>query len=229
MCFILSYNKKTLQDTYRHKGLRRLLIADLRRKGIRDEAVLAAIGAVPRHFFLDKAFEELAYTDQALPIAVEQTISQPFTVAYQSILLQIKKTDRVLEIGSGSGYQACVLAALGARVFTIERQKELYLRLKSFLPHFFAEYKHLIEPFYGDGYLGLPQYAPFDKILVTAAAEAAPTALCEQLAVGGSLVIPIGDANDVQVMCRITRISDSEYHKETFDTFRFVPMLKGKT
>lgn len=211
-----------MTDSYRHKGLRKRLVELLRKRGIADEAVLTAIGAVPRHFFLDKAFEEHAYEDKPFPIGNQQTISQPFTVAYQSALLAVRPRDRALEIGTGSGYQAAVLAAMGARVFTVERQEDLHLRAKALLEKMgFAN----VRCFFRDGTKGLPEFAPFDKILVTAGAPAVPEALKNQLAVGGILVIPVGE--EVQYMYRITRLTDLEYREEMLDAFRFVPFLEG--
>ncbi|MCB0551937.1 MAG: protein-L-isoaspartate(D-aspartate) O-methyltransferase [Phaeodactylibacter sp.] len=211
-----------MKDTYRHKGLRKQLINELRRKGINDEQVLAAMDALPRHFFLDKAFEEWAYEDKPFPIGHDQTISQPFTVAYQTLLLQIKKRDKVLEVGTGSGYQAGLLALLGARVYTVERQEGLFQKAKLLL-------KELklgnIRCYLRDGYKGLPEFAPFDKIIVTAGASEVPEPLLEQLAIGGILVIPVGDP--VQHMHRITRLSESNYQDESLGAFRFVPFLKG--
>lgn len=211
-----------MNDTYRHKGLRKRLVEDLRKRGIRDEAVLAAMMAVPRHFFLDKAFEEHAYEDKPFPIGNEQTISQPYTVAYQSSLLSVKAGDRILEIGTGSGYQAAILAALGARVYTVERQESLYMQARDLLQ---ALGFRTVQCFFRDGGLGLPVYAPFDKIVVTAGATVVPEPLKEQLMTGGILVIPVG--NQVQKMTRITRISAKEFKEEILDDFKFVPFLTG--
>ena len=210
-------------DNYRHKGLRKKLIETLRNKGVKDERILAAIGKIPRHAFLDRAFEDWAYQDAAFPIGNEQTISQPYTVAYQTDLLQIKPKDKVLEIGTGSGYQAVVLAELGAKVYTIERQKTLYEKTNKLLRE--LGYGQ-IRMFLKDGMEGLERFAPFDKILVTAAAKTIPKALKEQLAIGGLLVIPVGE-EDGQVMYRLTRIDQTKYNTEKFDYFRFVPLLKG--
>ncbi len=212
-----------MKDSYRHKGLRKKLVDGLQNKGIREEAILQAMINIPRHFFLEKAFEEWAYEDKAFPIGYQQTISQPYTVAYQTTLLQIQKRDKVLEIGTGSGYQACVLAEMGARVFTIERQEGLYLRTKEFLPK--IGYAH-IRLFFKDGYKGLPEFAPFEKILVTAGAERIPQALKSQLAIGGILVIPVGSRKS-QLMWRLTRLSETEYREEAFDRFKFVPFVEG--
>jgi protein-L-isoaspartate(D-aspartate) O-methyltransferase len=202
--------------------MRKRLVDDLRRRGITDEQVLAAIQAVPRHLFLEKAFEEHAYEDKPFPIGFAQTISQPFTVAYQTALLDVQPGDRILEIGTGSGYQAAVLAVLDARVYTIERQEGLYLAAKALLAH--LGYGK-IRCFFGDGTKGLPDFAPYDKIIVTAGAPVVPEALKNQLRIGGRLIIPVGEA--VQYMYRITRLSDMEYKEEILDAFRFVPFLEG--
>lgn len=179
--------------------------------------------SIPRHFFLDKAFEEWAYQDKAFPIGNEQTISQPYTVAYQTDLLEVKKRDKIMEIGTGSGYQAALLAALGARVYTIERQEALYEKAKNLLPKLgFGN----IRFYFKDGYKGLPEFAPFDKILVTAGADSIPEELKKQLKIGGILVVPVGDAK-IQSMYKITRIAENEYREEKLDNFRFVPFLKG--
>ena len=217
-------HSKPKEDTYLHKGLRKQLVQTLREKGIKDERVLAAIEAIPRHFFLDQAFERIAYEDRAFPIAASQTISQPYTVAYQTQLLEIKKYDKVLEIGTGSAYQSCVLAELGAMVFTIERQKELYDFVADF---FFLKNYSNIKRFYGDGYAGLPSYGPFDKVIVTAAAPFVPPKLIEQLKPNGIAVIPVGDENG-QKMLRITKDKDGNIHEEELGDFSFVPMLAGK-
>jgi protein-L-isoaspartate(D-aspartate) O-methyltransferase len=212
-----------LQDTYRHKGLRRQLIDELQAKGIKDKAVLTAMGALPRHFFLEKAFEEWAYVDKAFPIGNEQTISQPFTVAYMTSLLNIQKADRVLEIGTGSGYQAAILAEMGARVYTLERQEELYKKAKDLLKK--MGYSN-IRCFFSDGTLGLPDFAPFDKIIATAGTPSVPEALKQQLAIGGILVVPVG-GDGGQVMHQITRHSETEYTDKALEKFRFVPFLSG--
>ncbi|GAC1707758.1 MAG: protein-L-isoaspartate(D-aspartate) O-methyltransferase [Flavisolibacter sp.] len=195
---------RQLEDTYRHKGLRKKLVDIIRNKGITDEKIIAAIEKIPRHFFLDSAFDEVAYEDKAFPIAEKQTISQPYTVAYQTELLEIKPFDKVLEIGTGSGYQACVLAELGSKVYTIERQKKLFESNKQF--EFLKKYPQ-IKFFYGDGYEGLPTYGPFDKILITAAAPEIPTKLLEQLKEGGLMVIPVG-TGAIQTMKRIVKKKD---------------------
>ena len=196
----------------------------LQSKGISDERVLAAIGTLPRHYFLDSAFDEKAYEDKAFPIAVGQTISQPYTVAYQSQLLEIRPFEKVLEIGTGSAYQACVLAEMGAHVFTIERQKALFDQNK-LAPHLKKYPK--IKFFYGDGFEGLPTFAPFDKIIITAAAPYIPEKLITQLKVGGKMVIPLGEGN-VQRMLRLSKSPDLTCIEEEFDTFSFVPMLEGR-
>jgi len=212
------------EDTYRHKGLRKKLVDILLAKGITDEKVLDAIGRVPRHFFLDSAFDEPAYEDKAFPIGEGQTISQPYTVAYQSQLLELKPFLKVLEIGTGSTYQAVILAELGAQVYTIERQKKLYELNKSFA--FLKKYLS-IKFFYGDGYEGLPTYSPFDRIIITAAAPDIPPKLIQQLKPGGMMVIPVG-SGDVQRMMRITKQQNGALKEEVFDNFSFVPMLEGK-
>jgi len=212
------------EDTYRHKGLRKKLVETVKSKGITDEKVLHAIERIPRHFFLDSAFDEVAYEDKAFPIAEKQTISQPYTVAYQTQLLEIKSFDKVLEIGTGSAYQACVLADMGAQVYTIERQKKLFESNKNFA--FLKKYPN-IKFFYGDGYEGLPTFAPFDKILITAAAPEIPKKLVEQMKAGGMMVIPVG-SGEVQVMKRFIKQPDGSLKEEVYDRFSFVPMLSGK-
>lgn len=215
---------RKLEDTYQHKGLRKKLIDTLRTKGITSEMVLEAIYNVPRHFFLDSAFDKIAYEDRAFPIAAEQTISQPYTVAYQTQLLNVHRGDKILEIGTGSVYQASVLAELGTWVYTIERQRKLYDINKSF---FFKTKYPSIKFFYGDGFEGLPAYAPFDKVLITAAAPFIPPKLVEQLKTGGLMVLPVNEG-DKQRMLRLTKRADGSYDEEWFDYFSFVPMLKGK-
>ena len=214
--------RSSLSDTYKHKGLRKQLIAVIKEKGIKDENVLEAINKIPRHFFLDSSFTEIAYQDKAFPIGNGQTISQPYTVAFQSELLQIKKGEKVLEVGTGSGYQACVLLELGAKVFTIERQKALYQKTKAFLPSI----GYNPRMFYGDGYAGLPAYAPFDKIIVTAGAPFIPEALIQQLKPGGIMVVPVGE--DVQTMITLTKITETNLVQEQHGTFRFVPLLEDR-
>jgi protein-L-isoaspartate(D-aspartate) O-methyltransferase len=211
------------EDTFLHKGLRKKLVDEIRSKGILDEQVLEAINKVPRHLFMDSSFVHFAYKDQAFPIAANQTISQPYTVAFQTQLLNISRGDKVLEIGTGSGYQAAVLLEMGAHVFTIERYKELNIGAQRLLPslgyrpHFF----------YGDGYEGLPTYAPFDKIIITAAASDLPEKLIEQLRVGGKMVIPLGGKSS-QIMTLVEKISETEIESSQHGAFVFVPMLKGK-
>jgi len=203
--------------------MRRQLMKSLRKKGIQDEAVLSAMEALPRHLFLEKAFEEWAYQDKPFPIGNEQTISQPYTVAYMTELLQVKKRQKVLEIGTGSGYQAALLALLGARVYTVERQQELYEQARRKLDQLgFGQ----IRTYWRDGYQGLPELAPFDRIIVTAGAPEVPEALLEQLAIGGIMVIPVGKKG--QRMYRITRQSENQYDEEVLGHFRFVPFLEGK-
>ena len=211
------------EDSYRHKGMRRSLVEELKNKGISDENVLNAINAVPRHVFLDSSFLNFAYQDKAFPIGSGQTISQPFTVAFQSSLLEIKKNMKVLEIGTGSGYQACVLAEMGAKVFSIERQRKLYTKTKAFL----AEFPYRIKMFLGDGNKGLPTYGPFDRIIITAAAPEIPQALVDQLKVGGMMVIPLCENESCQTMLRLTKQEDGSLKREEYGDFRFVPMLKG--
>lgn len=213
----------TQEDNYRHKGLRKKLVELLRKKGIQDEAVLAAIEKIPRHYFFDSGFLEFAYEDKPFPIGAGQTISQPYTVAFQTELLQVKKSEKILEIGTGSGYQACILAELGARVFSVERQKTLFETAKKFLPSM----RYTIKLFYGDGYKGLPSYAPFDKIIITAAAPFIPPALKEQLKPGGILVAPVGTGN-VQIMTTLVKTSDDLFEKKEYGQFRFVPLLEDK-
>ena len=212
-----------LEDNYRHKGLRKQLVDLLRTKGITDETVLSAINEVPRHIFLDSSFVELAYQDKAFPIGSGQTISQPHTVAFQTQLLQVEKGMKVLEIGTGSGYQACVLAAMGAKVFTIERQRNLYFKTKEIMD----QLPFRVKTFLGDGFDGLPTYAPFDRIIITAGAPNVPESLIEQLKTGGIMVIPLNDTeNEGQTMMRITKTENDSLEKEAFGGFKFVPMLK---
>lgn len=210
-------------DTYKHQGLRRKLAEEVRLKGIQDIRIIDAITKIPRHFFLDSSFTEFAYQDKPFPIGSGQTISQPYTVAFQTELLEIEKGDKVLEIGTGSGYQACVLLELGAKVFTIERHRSLFQKTKPLL----ETMGYFPKMFYGDGYKGLPSFAPFEKILVTAAAPQIPPALLIQLSLGGMLVIPVGGGEN-QIMTRIRKISETEFEKEEFGSFRFVPMLEDK-
>lgn len=210
-----------LKDTYKHKGLRKVLVKTLREKGIKDEAVLEAIGKVPRHFFIQKYTAEKAYEDTALQIDAGQTISQPFTVAYQTELLNIKRGVSVLEIGTGSGYQAAILAEMGARVFTVERQEELYRKTNHFLQ---AMGYTAVKCFLGDGSVGLKANAPFDRIIVTAGAPSVPQPLLKQLKKGGTLVIPVGDEK-IQKMITVLKVSEKEYEKIELDAFKFVPLI----
>ncbi|QCR21947.1 protein-L-isoaspartate(D-aspartate) O-methyltransferase [Pontibacter sp. SGAir0037] len=207
-------------DLYKHKGMRRALVKLLRDKGIFDERVLAAIETVPRHFFFEKAFVEQAYQDKAFPIGEGQTISQPYTVAFQTELLKLKSTDKVLEIGTGSGYQCCVLLQITPSVYTIEYNRPLYEKAI----RFFKTYGLKPHTFHGDGSEGLPSHAPYDKIIVTAGAPTVPKSLMKQLNIGGILVIPVGDEK-TQRMLRITRVQENEFTKEEFTNFKFVPLL----
>ena len=215
---------RKFEDTYRHKGMRKKLMDQLRDKGITDENVLHAMSNIPRHYFLDTALDNIAYEDRAFPIAEGQTISQPYTVAYQTQLLQVKPQDKILEIGTGSIYQATVLAEMGAKVFTIERQKLLFDKTKHFV--FKSKYPN-VKFFYGDGFEGLPTFAPFDKVIITAAAPFIPPKLIAQLKPGGKMVIPL-DAGEHQRMLRITKNEDGSTKEEAFENFSFVPMLTGK-
>ncbi|MFP2997620.1 protein-L-isoaspartate(D-aspartate) O-methyltransferase [Spongiivirga sp. MCCC 1A20706] len=212
-----------MKDTFKHQGMRKQLAAILRKKEITDNAVLKAIEVIPRHLYLDSSFESHAYQDKAFPIAANQTISQPYTVAFQSQLLGVSPGDKILEIGTGSGYQTAVLLEMGAKVYSIERQQELYKKTKLLLSKLGYRPKQLI---FGDGYKGLEEQAPFDGIIVTAGAPFVPKPLMSQLKVGGKLVIPVGD--DPQVMTLFTRKSEKEFAKEEFGEFRFVPLLEDK-
>jgi len=212
-----------MEDSYRHKGLRNKLTEIVRSKGITDLNVLAAINTVPRHLFMDSSFVRFSYSDQAFPIGTGQTISQPYTVAFQTELLKIKPLEKVLEIGTGSGYQAAILMEMGAKVYTIERQRELFLKSQDIL----AKLGYKPHIFYGDGYEGIPAYSPFDKILVTAGAPSIPEKLLDQLKIGGSMVIPLGGSGG-QTMIKIFRKSDKEYIQTEHGAFIFVPLLKGK-
>ncbi|OEK04838.1 protein-L-isoaspartate(D-aspartate) O-methyltransferase [Roseivirga misakiensis] len=209
-----------MEDSYRHKGMRRQLVKVLQKKGITDQRILEIIGKIPRHFFFENALVEHAYEDKAFPIGAGQTISQPYTVAFQTELLQIKPGEKVLEIGTGSGYQAMVLVDMGADLYTIEYQKVLYERTKSFLP------KLGYQPnfFFGDGSKGLSRFAPFDKIIVTAGAPTVPDALIDQLNIGGCLVIPVGNQK-TQQMLRVTKTDKDKIRNEVFHDFKFVPLL----
>ena len=211
------------EDSFKHKGLRKKLVEEIKNKGIEDERVLDAIGKVPRHLFMDSSFLEFAYIDKAFPIGSGQTISQPFTVAFQTQLLEINKGDKVLEVGTGSGYQSCVLMEMGAKVYTIERQKPLYLKAKTLLSELGYKARQIS---YGDGYKGLPAWAPFDRIIVTAGAVEIPESLIQQLKPGGILVIPLG--RDTQVMKRIRKTAGDIHIEEEHGSFRFVPMLGDK-
>ncbi len=213
-----------MNDTYRHKGLRKILVEEVHSKGIKDQKVLNAMMNVPRHFFMDTSFVKYAYKDQAFPIGCGQTISQPYTVAFQTQLLEVDRYHKVLEVGTGSGYQTAILVEMGARVFTIERQRDLFLKAQSFLPS--IGYKANF--FYGDGYEGQISYGPFDRILITAGATEIPEKLKSQLKIGGIMVIPLGDSSS-QVMTRIERKSDDEYSETEHGRFVFVPLLKGKS
>ena len=212
-----------MTDSFKHKGLRNQLVETIKSKGISDLNVLNAIGNVPRHLFMDSSFIDHAYQDKAFPISADQTISQPFTVAFQTELLKIKKGDKVLEVGTGSGYQAAVLCELGANVYSIERQGELYKKVINFLPSINYYPKKII---YGDGYKGLEEEAPFDSIIVTAGAPFVPEALLNQLKIGGRLVIPVG--GEVQIMMLYTKISKEKFDIKEFGQFQFVPLLKEK-
>ncbi len=212
-----------MQDTFRHQGLRKRLVIELKGEGIKDEKVLKAIEKIPRHFFIETLFEDDAYENKPFPIGRGQTISNPYTVAFQSELLELQSGDKVLEIGTGSGYQAAVLAEIGASVFSIERHQPLSKKAEKVLDHLGY---HNVQTFYGDGFKGLPTFAPFDKILITAAAPEIPKELLKQMKVNGVMVIPFGEG-EVQKMIRIKRLDNNEFEKETFSNFTFVPMLKG--
>ena len=212
-----------MKDTHKHIGLRNQLVHTIKNKGIVDENVLKAIANVPRHLFMDSGFVDFAYQDKAFPIAAEQTISQPYTVAFQTEVLQVKNGGKILEIGTGSGYQTAVLIEMGAKVYTIERQKELFKKTNLFLPKLGYTPKRMI---FGDGYKGLPTEAPFDGIIVTAGAPFVPKSLLAQLKIGGRLVIPVGD--DIQVMTLFIRTDVKKFEKHELGNFKFVPMLKKK-
>ncbi len=211
-----------MEDTYKHKGLRKQLVLEISKKGVKNSAVLAAIGKIPRHYFFDPIFENHAYEDKAFPIDAGQTISQPYTVAFQSQLLKVQPGDKILEIGTGSGYQACVLVELGAKVYTIEYQKKLYQKAIRFLPKLGYQ-PHMYQ---GDGSKGMPRFAPYDGIIVTAGAPTIPEELIEQLKIGGRLVIPVGN-NDIQSMVLIEKVSENKIKKKQFNNFSFVP-LRGE-
>ncbi len=212
-----------MKDTSKHQGLRNLLAKQLEAKGITDKNVLSAIGKIPRHLFLNSSFEDYAYQDKAFPIGAGQTISQPYTVAFQSQLLEIKKGHKILEIGTGSGYQTAVLFAMGAIVYSIERQNELFKQTSTLLPKLGIRPKHLS---FGDGYKGLPNHAPFDSIIVTAGAPIIPKPLMAQLKIGGRLVIPVGAEN--QIMTLLIRKNETQFEKHEFGDFKFVPLLEDK-
>lgn len=212
-----------MKDTFTHQGMRKKLVDTLKSKGIIDVRVLEAINKIPRHLFMDSGFIDHAYVDKAFPIGADQTISQPYTVARQTELLEVKSGDKVLEIGTGSGYQTAVLLELGLEVYSIERQNELFKKTKLFLPKLGYRPKKLI---FGDGYIGLEEKAPFNGIIVTAGAPYVPKPLLAQLAIGGKLVIPVGD--EIQIMNVFTRTSATEFNKEEFGEFRFVPLLEDK-
>lgn len=212
-----------MKDTFRHKGLRQILVDKIRKKGISDESVLSVINQIPRHLFMDNAFEQFAYQDKPFPIGSGQTISQPYTVAFQTQLLDLNPYDKVLEIGTGSGYQAAVLIGMEANVYTIERQKELFKKTKKFLP----DLGYNCNFYYGDGYKGLDQFSPFDKIIITCGAPSIPNDLISQLKIGGKMVAPIGEG-DIQVMNLIEKISETKNNITTHGEFSFVPMLNNR-
>ncbi len=211
-----------MTDNFEAKGKRKNLVRELRQKGITDEEVLRAIDIVPRHLFMDPAFLSHAYVDKAFPIASGQTISQPYTVAVQTSLLKVKKRDKILEIGTGSGYQAAILAEMGAKVYTIERFRELYLKAQATL----TSLGYSADFFYGDGHVGKPQYGPYDEILITAATNEIPSGLLNQLKIGGRLVVPLGD-NNSQIMTLVQRTGEDAFEYSSHGLFVFVPMLKG--
>jgi len=212
-----------LKNTDKHQGLRNQLVKLLKEKGITDANVLSAINTIPRHLFIDSSFENFAYQDKAFPIDAEQTISQPYTVAFQSQLLEVKKGQKILEIGTGSGYQTAVLCLLGATVYSVERQVKLFKKTQNLLPKLGIRPKHLS---FGDGYKGLVEHAPFDSIIVTAGAPIIPQALMAQLKVGGRLVIPLGE--ETQIMTLLIRINDKQFEKHEFGDFKFVPLLENR-
>lgn len=212
-----------MKDTAKHQGLRNQLVTVLEQKGITDKNVLDAVKKIPRHLFLNSSFEDYAYQDKAFPIGAGQTISQPYTVAFQSQLLEVQKDHKILEVGTGSGYQTAVLCTMGAKVYSIERQKELFKSTSLLLPKLGIRPKHLS---FGDGYKGLPNYEPFDSIIVTAGAPVIPKPLMAQLKVGGRMVIPVGE--DVQIMTLLIRKNETQFEKHEFGEFRFVPLLEDK-
>ena len=213
-----------MKDTSKHQGLRKQLVSLLKEKGIVDLAVLNAISKIPRHLFLNSSFEDYAYQDKAFPISANQTISQPYTVAYQTQLLEVRKDHKILEIGTGSGYQTAVLCMMGAKVYSIERQTELFKQTAALLPKLGIRPKHLS---FGDGYKGLPNHAPFDGIIVTAGAPIIPQALMAQLKIGGKLVIPLGEEN--QIMTVLIRKNETQFEKQECGEFKFVPLLENKS
>lgn len=221
--FLRINTEPKLKDTNKHQGLRNQLVKVLEEKGITDKNVLVAIGKIPRHLFLAEIFENFAYQDMAFPIGSEQTISQPYTVAFQSQLLEIKKGDKILEIGTGSGYQTAVLCLLGAVVYTVERQNKLFKNTLRELPKLGYHPKKMV---FGDGYKGLPEAAPFDSIIVTAGAPVIPQALMAQLKIGGRLVIPVGEKD--QIMTLLIRKNETQFEKHEFGDFKFVPLLENK-
>lgn len=212
-----------LKDTYRHQGKRKLLIEELKHMGIKSASILDAFYQVPRHFFMDLALDDLAYTNAAFQIGSGQTISHPYTVAFQTELLEVKSKMKVLEIGTGSGFQTCILCALGAKVYSIERHQELHLKADAMVKHF----KFDARLRYGDGFLGWPSYASFDRIIVTCGAPEIPMELKKQLAVGGIMIIPVGEGVE-QVMLKIVRLNEHEFTQQQFGTFKFVPMLEQR-
>lgn len=219
---LYGFGKSDMEDTFRHKGLRRKLVETVRNKGITDENVLRALNTVPRHLFMDSSFIKFSYQDQAFPIGAGQTISQPYTVAFQTQLLEVTPNDKILEVGTGSGYQTAILLELGARVYTIERQRELFVKAQELLgnlgykPHFFFD----------DGFEGKPTYGPFDKILITAAADHVPEKLLQQLKIGGIIVVPVGERYS-QSMVKVVKESETKYNRTSHGAFVFVPLLKG--
>jgi protein-L-isoaspartate(D-aspartate) O-methyltransferase len=214
-----------LKDTNKHQGLRNLLVKQLKEKGITDKNVLDTIAKIPRHLFIDSSFENFAYQDKAFPIGADQTISQPYTVAFQTELLQVQKDHKILEIGTGSGYQTAVLCLLGAKVYSVERQNELFKKTKNLLSKLSINVIPKLLSF-GDGYKGLPDYAPFDGIIVTAGAPSIPQALMSQLKIGGRLVIPVGETE--QIMTLLIRKNETQFEKTEFGDFKFVPLLENK-
>lgn len=214
-----------MKDTNKHQGLRNLLVKQLKEKGITDKNVLDAIAKIPRHLFIDSSFENFAYQDKAFPIGADQTISQPYTVAFQTELLKVEKEHKILEIGTGSGYQTAVLCLLGAKVYSVERQNELFKKTKNLLSKLTINVIPKLLSF-GDGYKGLPDYAPFDSIIVTAGAPVIPQALMSQLKIGGRLVIPVGKKE--QIMTLLVRKNETQFEKTEFGDFKFVPLLENK-